>query len=88
VRKGIFPLSWTAFAWSWSKMIRMLKDDFDILTQIFRYVFASVFLFIVGLVVSRRKLLGAVSNLKVFLIPAAIITANQIFLTAGIFMTS
>ncbi len=90
MRKGILPLLIAAFAWSWPNvMIRMLRTDFDIVTQsFFRYASATVFLFAVGLIFSRRKIMDATGNLKIFLIPAAIITLNQIFFTAGIFMTS
>jgi drug/metabolite transporter (DMT)-like permease len=90
MRKGIFPLVAAAFVWSWpSVMIRMLRTDFDVFTQsFFRYVAASVFLFAVGLIFARRRLLDGASNLKMLLIPALIMAVHQMFFTAGIFMTS
>jgi drug/metabolite transporter (DMT)-like permease len=90
MRKGIFPLVAAAFVWSWPNvMIRMLRTDFDVFTQsFFRYVAASVFLFAVGLIFARRRLLDGASNLKMLLIPALIMAVHQMFFTAGIFMTS
>jgi drug/metabolite transporter (DMT)-like permease len=90
MRKGIFPLVAAAFVWSWpSVMIRMLRTDFDVFTQgFFRYVAASVFLFAIGLIFTRRRLLDGASNLKMLLIPALIMATHQMFFTAGIFMTS
>ncbi len=90
MRKGLFPLLGAAFAWSWPNvMIRMLKDDFDVFTQsFFRYAAASVFLFIVGFIFSRKKILDAAGNLKILLIPALIMAVHQIFFTAGVCMTS
>jgi len=90
MRKGIFSLLAAAFAWSWPNvMIRMLRTDFDVFTQSFyRYVAASVFLFVVGITFSRRRIVDTASSLKMLLIPAAIVAAHQIFFTAGIFMTS
>lgn len=88
--KGLFSLLATAFVWSWPNvMIRMLRTDFDVFTQsFFRYVAASVFLFAVGLAFARRRIVDATSNLKILLVPAAIMAVHQIFFTAGIFMTS
>jgi drug/metabolite transporter (DMT)-like permease len=90
MRKGIFPLVAAAFVWSWpGVMIRMLRTDFDVFTQsFFRYVAASVFLFAVGLIFTRKKIQHGASNLKMLLIPALIMAAHQMFFTAGIFMTS
>jgi drug/metabolite transporter (DMT)-like permease len=90
MRKGIFPLVAAAVVWSWpGVMIRMLRTDFDVFTQsFFRYVAASVFLFAVGLIFTRRKLQDGAGNLKMLLIPALIMAAHQMFFTAGIFMTS
>lgn len=90
MRKGIFSLLMAAFAWSWPNvMIRILKPDFDVFTQsFFRNAAASVFLFAVGLIFTRRKIIDAASNLKMLLIPAVIMATNQIFFTAGVFMTS
>lgn len=90
MRKGIFSLLVTAFAWSWPNvMIRMLKDDFDVFTQsFFRYVAASIFLFAVGLIISRKSILDAAKNYKMLLIPALIMAVHQIFFTAGVCMTS
>ncbi|MFC1718751.1 DMT family transporter [Candidatus Poribacteria bacterium] len=90
MRKGILSLLIAALAWSWpSVMIRMLRTDFDIYTQsFFRYAAASIFLFAVGLIFTRRKIIDAAGNLKIFLIPAVIMTINQVFFTAGVVMTS
>lgn len=90
MRKGLLSLLATAFVWSWpSVMIRMLSKDFDIFTQSFyRYVGASVFLFAVGLIFTRKKFIDAAGNLKMLLIPAVIMTVHQIFFTAGVSMTS
>jgi len=90
MRKGIYSLLVTAFAWSWPNvMIRMLKDDFDVFTQsFFRYVAASIFLFAVGLIISRKGIIDAAKNYKMLLIPALIMAVHQIFFTAGVCMTS
>lgn len=90
MRKGILSLLAAAFVWSWPNVIiRMLRTDFDVFTQsFFKYVAASVFLFTVGLIFTRRKIIDAASNLKMLLIPAMILAANQIFFTAGVCMTS
>ena len=90
MRKGLLALLAAAFVWSWpSVMIRMLSKDFDIFTQSFyRYVGASVFLFAVGLIFTRKKLIDAAGNLKILLIPAVIMAAHQVFFTAGVYMTS
>ena len=59
MRKGMFSLLAAAFAWSWPNvMIRMLRNDFDVFTQsLFRYVAASIFLFAVGLIFTREKII-------------------------------
>jgi drug/metabolite transporter (DMT)-like permease len=90
MRKGIFPLLAAAFAWSWpSVMIRMLRADFDIFTQsFFRYIAASIFLFVVGFIFSRKEIIKTAGNLKILLIPSLIMAVHQIFYTAGVFMTS
>lgn len=90
MRKGLFSLLATAFAWSWPNvMIRMLRTDFDVFTQsFFRYAAASIFLFAVGLIFTKRRIVDTAGNLKMLLIPAVIMAAHQIFFTAGIFMTS
>jgi hypothetical protein len=90
MRKGILSLLATAFAWSWPNvMIRMLKTDFDVFTQsFFRYVAASVFLFTVGLIFTRKNIALAAGKLRMLLIPAMIMVAHQALFTAGIFMTS
>ncbi len=87
---GIFYLLGAAFAWSWPNvLIRILKADFDIFTQSFyRYIGASVFLFAVGFIFSRRKMVYAALNLKTLLIPSVIMAIHQIFYTTGVFMTS
>jgi len=87
---GILYLLGAAFSWSWPNvMIRILKADFDIFTQSFyRYIGASVFLFIVGFIFTRRKMVYAALNLKVLLIPSIIMAIHQIFYTTGVFMTS
>lgn len=87
---GIFYLLGAAFAWSWPNvMIRILKADFDIFTQSFyRYIGASVFLFAVGFIFTKRKMIYAALNLKVLLIPSLIMAIHQIFYTTGVFMTS
>lgn len=90
MKKGILFLLAAAFAWSWpSVMIRILKADFDIFTQsFFRYIAATVFMFAIGLLFSRKELKDAAGKLKILLIPAVIMTVHQIFFTAGVFMTS
>ena len=70
-------------------MIRMLRTDFDVFTQsFFRYAAASVFLFAVGLITTRQKILDAARNIRILMVPALIMAVHQIFFTAGIFMTS
>jgi drug/metabolite transporter (DMT)-like permease len=90
MKKGLFSLLATAFVWSWPNvMIRMLRTDFDVFTQsFFRYLAASIFLFAVGLIFTRRSIVDTAANLRTLLIPAVIMAAHQIFFTAGIFMTS
>ncbi len=90
MRKGLIFLVGAAIVWSWPNvMIRMLREDFDVFTQsFFRYVAASVFLFTVGLIFTRKHILHAAANIKILLIPALIMAVHQIFFTAGIFMTS
>jgi drug/metabolite transporter (DMT)-like permease len=90
MRKGIFYLLGAAFAWSWPNvMIRILKADFDIFTQSFyRYIGASVFLFTIGFIFKRKKMIHAAVNLKILLIPSLIMTVHQVFYTTGVFMTS
>ena len=90
MRKGILYLLGAAVAWSWPNvMIRILKADFDIFTQSFyQYIGASIFLFAVGFIFTRKKMIHAAVNLKILLIPSLIMTVNQVFYTAGVFMTS
>ncbi|MBD3182633.1 EamA family transporter [Candidatus Poribacteria bacterium] len=90
MKKGILPLLAAACAWSWpSVMIRMLKPDFDIYTQnFFRYLAASIFLSVIGILFMRKKLLDAVSSMKLLLIPAIIMSIHQVFFTTGVFKTS
>jgi len=90
MRKGVIFLLLATFAWSWPNvMIRMLRFDFDICTQNFyRYVGATVFLFAIGFLFMRKKMLHAGANLKILLIPSLIMTLHQVFYTAGVFMTS
>ncbi len=90
MRKGIFFLLAAALAWSWPNvMIRMLKSDFDIFAQtLFRNIAANVFLFTVGIIFTRKKIIHAAGNWRMLLIPAAIMAVNQILFTAGVYMTS
>lgn len=90
MRKGIIFLLLATFAWSWPNvMIRMLRFDFDIYTQNFyRYAGATVFLFVVGFLFMRKKMIYAAVNLKMLLIPSLIMSLHQVFYTAGVFMTS
>jgi len=90
MRKGVFYLLGAAFSWSWPNiMIRILKADFDIFTQSFyRYIGASIFLFAVGFIFTRKKMIHAAVNLRILLIPALIMTVHQVFYTTGVFMTS
>jgi len=90
MKKGLVSLIAAAIAWSWPNvMIRMLRTDFDVFTQsFFRYVAASVFLFTVGLIFTRKNIIHAAVNIKILLVPALIMALHQIFFTAGIFMTS
>ena len=90
MRKGIFFLLAAALAWSWPNvMIRMLRAEFDVFTQtFFRNIAANIFLFTVGLIFTRRKIVDAAGNWKMLLMPAAIMAVNQIFFTAGVYMTS
>ena len=90
MRKGIFFLLAAALAWSWPNvMIRMLRAEFDVFTQtFFRNIAANIFLFTVGLIFTRRKIVDAAGNWRMLLIPAAIMAVNQIFFTAGVYMTS
>ena len=90
MRKGIFFLLAAALVWSWPNvMIRMLRAEFDVFTQtFFRNIAANIFLLTVGSIFARKKILEAASNWKMLLIPAMIMAANQIFFTAGVYMTS
>lgn len=90
MKKGLIFLIGAAIAWSWPNvLIRMLMTDFDVFTQsFFRYIAASVFLFTVGLIFTRKNILHAAANIKILLIPALIMALHQIFFTAGIFRTS
>ena len=90
MRKGIFFLLAAALAWSWPNvMIRMLRAEFDVFTQtFFRNIAANIFLFTVGLIFTRRKIVDAAGNWRMLLMPAAIMAVNQIFFTAGVYMTS
>lgn len=90
MKKGLIFLVGAAIVWSWPNvMIRMLRADFDVFTQsFFRYLAATVFLFTVGLIFTRKHILHAAANIKILLIPALIMAVHQIFFTAGIFMTS
>jgi len=89
-KKGVIFLICAAFAWSWpAVMIRILKADFDIFTQsFFRYIGASVFLFAVGLIFTRKRMIHAAINFKILLIPSIIMAIHQVFFTAGVCMTS
>jgi len=89
-KKGVFFLLLATLAWSFPNvMIRMLKSDFDVYTQNFyRYVGSSVFMFAIGLMFTRKKMVHAAVNLKVLLIPSLIMAIHQIFYTTGVFMTS
>ena len=90
MRGGIYLLLAAAFTWSWPTIvIRILRTDFDVFTQsFFGYLAASVFLFPVGLIFARRKIAHAATNLKMLLLPSAVMATHQIFSTKGIFMTS
>ena len=89
-KKGIFFLLGAAFAWSWpAVMIRILKTDFDVFSQsFFRYIGASVFLFVVGLIFTRKRMIHAAINFRMLLIPSIIMAVHQIFFTTGVCMTS
>jgi drug/metabolite transporter (DMT)-like permease len=89
-KKGVIFLIGSAIAWSWpAVMIRMLRADFDIFTQsLFRYIGASVFLFVIGFVFTRKSMVHAGANFKILLIPSIIMAIHQVFFTAGVCMTS
>ena len=90
MKKGRLSLLAAAFAWSWPNVIiRMLKSDFDLFTQnFFRYSAATVFLFALGFLFLKKDIIHAGKNYKMLIIPALIMSLNQIFFTAGVFMTS
>jgi drug/metabolite transporter (DMT)-like permease len=89
-KKGIFFLLLATLAWSFPNvMIRMLRSDFDVYTQNFyRYAGSTVFMFAIGFVFMRKKMVHAAVNLKMLLIPSLIMAIHQIFYTTGVFMTS
>lgn len=89
MNKGLLSLIVTAIAWSWPNvLIRLLRTDFDIFTQsLYRYASASLFLFLVDICFARKLSKNVISNIKVLIIPAMIMTLHQIFFTAGLFKT-
>ncbi len=90
MKKGIIPIIAVAFIWGgFNVFIKVLSSQFDVVTQsFFWYLSGGTATLLLAAIIAPKELLAAFKNIKLFLVPAIIITIHFISFIKGVYMTN
>ena len=90
MNRGLVAALITVAIWSWPAIfIKFLSRDFDVITQnFFRYLAASLFLWLYCAVFSRPKLFPIRGNLRNILLPSFLVFLFQIVWVQAVYLTT